>query len=81
MDFGTEGDYIAIVEGDLTIHGVTNKVSAKGTFSVEGGQIIGTSSFIVKPEEYGIKIPKTVVDNIAEEIEVTVDVTLNEFKK
>ena len=81
MDFGTEGDYIAIVEGDLTIHGVTNKVSAKGTFSVEGGQIIGTSSFIVKPEEYGIKIPKTVVDNIAEEIEVTVDVTLSEFKK
>ena len=81
IDFGTEGDYVAMVEGDLTIHGVTNKVSAKGTFSVKGGQIIGTSTFIVKPEDYGIKIPKTVVDNIAEEIETTVDVTLNEFKK
>jgi len=63
------------------MHGVTKSVSEKGTFTVKNGQIIGTSSFIVKPEDYGIKIPKTVVDNIAEEIEVTVEVKLDEYKK
>ncbi|MEZ5197028.1 MAG: YceI family protein [Bacteroidales bacterium] len=81
MDFGKEGEYSAIVEGELTIHGVTQKVSEKGSFIVKGGNITGTSVFIIKPADYEIKIPKTVVANIAEEIEVTVNVEMEEFKK
>lgn len=81
VDFTTDGEYETLVDGELTIHGVTNKVSKKGTFTVKEGQIIGLSSFIVNPEDYDIKIPKTVVDNIAEEIEVTVEVKLDEYKK
>ncbi len=81
IDFKADGEYASLVEGELSMHGVSKKVSEKGTFTVKGGQIIGLSSFILKPEDYGIKIPKTVVDNIAEEIEVTVDVKLEEFKK
>ena len=80
-DFTSDNTYEVVVEGDLTMHGVTTKVSEKGTFTVKDGKINGASTFIVKPEEYGIKIPKTVVDNIAEEIEVTVEVKLEEFKK
>ena len=80
-DFTKDNTFEVTVEGDLTMHGVTNKISKKGSFSVKDGQITGTSTFIVKPEDYGIKIPKTVVDNIAEEIEVTVNVKLDEFKK
>jgi hypothetical protein len=53
----------------------------KGNFKISDGVLIGKSTFIVNPEDYKIKIPKTVIDNIAEEIEITVDVTLNEFKK
>ena len=81
LDFTKEGKMDVVVEGDLTIHGVTNKVKAPGTLSVSSGEIKGTSVFIVKPADYGIKIPSTVVNNIAEEIEVTVDVALKEFKK
>lgn len=81
FDFTSDNTFEVVVEGDLTMHGVTNKVSEKGTFTLKGSQITGTSTFVIKPEDYGIKIPKTVVDNIAEEIEVTVDVKLEEYKK
>ena len=80
-NFTIDNTFEVVVEGDLTMHGVTKKVSEKGTFTVKDSQVKGTATFIVKPEDYGIKIPKTVVDNIAEEIEVTVDVKLEEYKK
>jgi polyisoprenoid-binding protein YceI len=79
IDFKTPGTYNAIIEGDLTIHGVTQKISEKGTFTVEEEKIMGYSKFIVKPADYDIKIPKAVVNNIAEEIEVTVNVDLDKL--
>ena len=80
-DFTSDNTYEVVVEGNLTMHGETNKVNVKGTFTVKDEKITGTSTFIIKPEDYGIKIPKTVVDNIAEEIEVTVDAKLEAYKK
>lgn len=81
IDFTKSGEYKAMVEGDLTMHGVTQKVSESGTFVIKDGKVVGNSVFKVKPEDYKIKIPKTVLDNIAEEIEVTVEVSLAEYKK
>ncbi len=81
IDFGTSGEYRAIVEGILTIHGVDREVKESGTFTVTDGAVKGNCKFIVKPADHDIKIPKTVVNNIAEEIEVTVEVALEEFKK
>lgn len=81
IDFLKEGTYEALVEGDLTIHGVTNKVSEKGTFTVmPGGKVQGKSKFFVKVADYQIKIPSTVVNNIAESIEVTVDLELSKLQ-
>jgi hypothetical protein len=80
INFDTKGEYEAMVEGDLTIHGVTKKISEKGKFMVGDGMITGESKFIVKPADYDIKIPKTVINNIAEEIEVTIEVKLEEYK-
>ena len=77
IDFKKEGTYEAMIEGDLTIHGVTKKISEKGTFTVKAGdKIHGNSKFNVKPADYSIKIPGAVVKNIAETIEVTVDIEL-----
>jgi polyisoprenoid-binding protein YceI len=77
VDFSKTGTYDVNIEGDLTIHGVTRKISEKGTFEVKGGdKIHGKSKFMVKPADYDIKIPGAVVKNIAESIEVTVDVEL-----
>ncbi len=64
------------INGELTIHGVTNQINAPATLMVNKGNIIGQAKFIVKPEDYNIKIPKAVRNNIAKEIEVTVNIDL-----
>jgi len=80
IDFSKEGSYEAVIEGDMNIHGVTKKISQKGTFTVKSGdKIHGASKFNVKPADYNIKIPGTVIDNIAESIEVTVDIELSKM--
>lgn len=81
IDFTKDGKYEAEVEGDMKIHGETKKVKEKGTFEVSGGKITGKSVFMVHLADYKIKIPNTVVNNIAEDIQVTVDVNLEQLKK
>ena len=81
INFTSPGEYEAQVQGVMTIHGVAVEISEAGIFIVGKGQVKGSSKFIIKPEDYDIKIPNTVVNNIAEEIEVTVEVILEEYKK
>ncbi len=76
IDFSEPGKYEATISGKLTIHGVTRDISEAGTFEVKGDAIHGKSKFMVKVADYDIEIPKAVINNIAKEIEVTVDVNL-----
>lgn len=73
VNFAKDGSYPVIVSGDLTIHGVTNKVSVPGTIVVRSGTAGSESSFTIKPADYKISIPKLVKDNIAETISITVN--------
>jgi polyisoprenoid-binding protein YceI len=61
--------------GKMTIHGVTKDVDIPGTIEFANGKVLVQSKFIVKLADYQIKIPKLMWQNIAEEIEVTVDLT------
>lgn len=79
VNFSKPGTYDATIEGDLTIHNVTRKISEKGTFTVGSDVVSGHAKFIVKPADYDIKIPKAVINNIAEAIEVTVNVELKKL--
>ena len=81
LDFTTDAKYEVTVEGDLTIKGVTNKVSAKGTFTLEDGKILADAVFPVTLSDYEVKIPGAVVDNIAETVEVTVALSLDKYQK
>lgn len=72
VNFSKNGTYDVTVEGDLTIHGVTSKVSAKGTIEVRTDGLSANSRFILVPEDYKIEIPGIVRNNIARSIEVTV---------
>ncbi|MAY84119.1 MAG: polyisoprenoid-binding protein [Flavobacteriales bacterium] len=69
----TEGKHEVIVVGELTIHGVTQKVEAPGTIEIKGDQLIVNSTFTVEVADYEIKIPSTVSDNIAKTIEIQVE--------
>ena len=62
-------------KGKLLIHGVTNDVVISGTVESAEGKIIMKSKFIIKLEDYKIKIPQLMWQNIAEQVEVTVDFT------
>ncbi|MBN3036154.1 MAG: YceI family protein [Bacteroidales bacterium] len=81
LDLTKDGNYDVEVTGDLTIHGVTKPVTAKGTLEVTGGTIRGRSQFPVKPADHDIKIPAAVANNIAETIDVTVEVNLEKFEQ
>lgn len=72
IEFSKVGTYDVTVEGDLTIHGVTNKVSAKGTLEVRSDGINASSRFSLIPEDYKIEIPGIVRNNIARSMEITV---------
>ena len=72
VNFTVDGSYPVVVSGELTIHGVTKKVSAPGTISVSAGVINATSKFPVKLADYKISIPGVVKDNIAEVVDVNV---------
>lgn len=69
------------VEGDLSIHGVAQPITANGTLHPQKDQINGLATFIVKPADFDIKIPKLLIKNIAEEVTVTVQVTYHPQKK
>jgi polyisoprenoid-binding protein YceI len=79
IDFNKNGTYEATVEGKMTIHGVTKDIVEKGTLTMKDGTIEAYSQFNVKVADFDIKIPKTVVNNIAENIQVTVDVKLEKL--
>ena len=81
INFQADGTYPAEVTGDLTIHGVTKTITTTGTIVVKDGKFKAQSSFTVKPEDYGIKIPNLVRDNIARDIKVTIDNNYEPFNK
>jgi polyisoprenoid-binding protein YceI len=73
VNFSKAGTYDVTVEGDLTIHDVSNKISAKGTIEVVTGGINATSKFNIIPEDYKINIPGVVREKINKNLEVTVN--------
>ena len=72
VSFSKNGTYEVTVEGDLTIHDVTNKISTKGTIEVVTGGINASSKFKIVPEDYRIDIPSVVREKINKDLEVTV---------
>jgi len=66
---GKSGNYD--VEGDLTIHGVTNKVKTKMTFAADGNKLIINGGFNVKLSDYNIAVPALAKKTLAETAKIT----------
>lgn len=75
-----DGTYQAKVSGKMTMHGVTKDVVTAGTITVKAGVATISSKFVVRPADYGIKIPSVVASKIADKIEVTVNSQLSAVK-
>jgi len=73
INFTKDGSYPAMVEGDLTMHGVKQKQAATGTITVTNGKVSAVSTFTIKLADYKIEIPSLVADKISESIEIRVN--------
>lgn len=62
--------------GKLTIHGVTHEIDVPGTMEVVNGKVVMKTKFIVKLEDYNITRPQVLWQNIAEQVDVTIDFVL-----
>jgi polyisoprenoid-binding protein YceI len=73
VNFTKDGSYAVTVSGDLTMHGVTQKINTTGSINIKGGKITGTTVFKVALADYKIAVPKVVEGNISKTIEITVN--------
>lgn len=73
VDFTKDGTYTITVEGNLTLHGVTNKIKTPGVLSVKAGKVNATSKFNIKLQDYQISVPTIVTNKVAEVVEVTIN--------
>ena len=64
------------VSGSLKIHGVTNQIIVDGDLIRKEDVVTIKADFSIKLEDYNIDIPKIVIYNIAETIDVNVDIKL-----
>jgi len=73
VDFTKDGSYAVTAEGDMTLHGITQKITVPGTIIIKGGLPQVQAKFKLAPGQYSIKIPSLVADKIAESMNVSVD--------
>ena len=82
IDLTKPGNYKANVEGEITIHGVTKPLEAAGDIVVEKDGVFSVDcKFNVTVKDFEIKIPKLVVRNIAEVVEVTLKFNYTPYGK
>jgi len=64
------GTYQVRAKGELEIHGVRKEYTAPVNLVVGESQIVARTLFKVRVADHDIKIPRMVINNIAEEVEV-----------
>lgn len=80
IDFSKDGSYPVVVDGNLTMHGVTNRIMVKGIITVKSGKISSSSKFAVKLADYKVSVPSIVSEKVAEVVDVTVTCTYEPYK-
>ena len=77
VDLSTDGSYPVKITGELSMHGETKDVSAKGSLVVKGGKVSGTAAFKVVLADYDIEIPSVVKDKVSKTVNINVAVWLD----
>ncbi|MCX6243158.1 MAG: YceI family protein [Bacteroidetes bacterium] len=81
INFAKDGSYPAMVEGKLTIHGVTQVVKQNGTITINKDIVSAKAKFTLLLADYKISVPSTVVNNISKSLEITVDAAMEKLNK
>ncbi|MFN9114096.1 MAG: YceI family protein, partial [Bacteroidota bacterium] len=80
VNFSKDGVYPVQVEGNLTLHGVTNSIQTEGIIRIQKGKIESESKFKISLADYKIKIPSIVTAKIAESVDVTIRCAYEPYK-
>ena len=64
------------VEGDLTIHGVTNKVKTKMTVDNDGSKLDISGVFVIKLSDYKLDVPALAKKTLAETAKISIKLPL-----
>lgn len=70
LDFTKNGSFEAEADGEIEIHGVTKPLKAIVKFDVVNSKLMAATTFDIKVAEFDIEVPKLVIKNIAEVVEV-----------
>jgi polyisoprenoid-binding protein YceI len=81
IDLTKDGENKVTVTGKFTLHGVTKDVTVDGTITKKGEELIVASKFKIKVADYNIKVPSLYVQNIAEVVDVDVNIPMEVFVK
>ncbi|MEL7589250.1 MAG: YceI family protein [Prolixibacteraceae bacterium] len=72
IDLARNGSFPVTVSGNLNIHNVTKNYTVKGLISVKEGKVTANASFPVQVADHEVKIPRLLIKNIAETVQVSV---------
>ncbi len=75
---GKAGSYE--VDGDLTIHGVTNKVKTKVAVTNGGGKVSISGTFTIKLNDYKLEVPAMAKKTLAETAKISIKLELEDKK-
>lgn len=81
VDLSKDGTYEVTATGKLLIHGVEKERTLTGTITRNGNEISLAGEFKIVLADHQIKIPKVVIANIPEEIDVKVSVVYKPYEK
>ncbi|MEE2953550.1 MAG: YceI family protein [Bacteroidota bacterium] len=71
--------YNVKASGIIEIHGIKKEIGADGTLELINKEVHIQSDFFIRVSDFNIKVPRIVRNNIAKEVIINVDVTLNKM--
>lgn len=80
FDISNTSNQTVNISGTLSLHGKTTNIQTQGLVSQKDGHLFLKGDFMVKVADYDIKIPRTVINNIAKSIKVSFDLDYEIYK-
>lgn len=81
IDFSKDGVFEVTATGILTIHGIDKQVTEKGTITIKTGKFNISNEFKVSLKDFHITIPRIVIANVSEFINIKLDCAFNPYTK
>lgn len=81
LDLSRDGTYNVSSTGKIAMHGQEKEITVPGTFTVKNGEAALQSNFNLAVSDFKIEIPQLLFQNIADSVEVKVNVIYQPYKK